>query len=434
MSDVGGTWAGTHQFAATGVVSATTVAEVQGVVRRAASSGGRVRALGTRHSFTDLADSSGTLVTVTGIAPDAVIDEATMTVTVGAGAAYGHLATWLESQGFALHNMGSLPHISVAGAVATGTHGSGVTNGSLATAVAGFEYVNASGEVATVARGNQDFEALVVGLGAYGILTRITLDIQPSFAMRQDVYTGLPWDTLLADVDAVVGAGYSVSLFTTWAEYSLEQVWVKSRLDATTLLVPADWLGATRLTGPTNLVGGDPAALTEQLGVEGRWLDRLPHFRLDNTPSNGDEIQTEYFVPLASAADALVAVQTHASAIAPHLLVTELRTVASDELWLSGAFERESLAIHFTWRNSPAQVQLVLPLIEDALEPFAARPHWGKLHLFDAADIERVTPMLGATRELFERLDPTGMFSNDHLERLGLRIPRVLSPIADTTP
>ncbi|WP_062209628.1 FAD-binding protein [Demequina oxidasica] len=434
MSDVGGTWAGTHQFVAAEVFVATTIVEAQEAVRRAASTGTRVRALGTRHSFTDLADSSGTLVTVTGIAPDPVIDEAAMTVTVGAGVAYGNLATWLESQGFALHNMGSLPHISVAGAVATGTHGSGVKNGSLATAVAALEYVDARGEVMSLARGDKDFEALVVGLGAYGIVTRITLDIQPSYAMRQDVYSGLPWETLLADVDAVVGAGYSVSLFTTWAELSLEQVWVKSRVDASTPLVPATWLGATRLTTPTNLVGGDPAALTEQLGAEGRWLDRLPHFRLENTPSNGDEIQTEYFVPLASAAEALAAVQTHASAIAPHLLVTELRTVAADELWLSGAFERETLAIHFTWRNSPAQVRMVLPLIEAALEPFAARPHWGKLHLFDGVDIERVTPMLGAAREVFERLDPTGMFSNDHLERLWLRVPRDDAPAADTTP
>lgn len=424
MGDAGTTWAGTYQFRARTLVQATSVDEVCSAVRQAGRSGTQVRALGTRHSFTDLADSTGTLVTVTGIAADPVIDEDAMTVAVGAGTAYGVLATWLEGHRFALHNMGSLPHISIAGAIATGTHGSGVTNGSLSTAVAALEYVDASARAARVERGDPAFNAMVVGLGAYGIVTRVTLDIQPSYAVRQDVYTGLSWDALLADVDSIVSAGYSVSLFTTWAEQTLEQVWVKSRIGTDVPLVPPDWLGAQRKVDPTVLVGGDPAALTEQLGTQGPWLERLPHFRLENTPSNGDEIQTEYFVPRAHAADALAAVRAHASAIAPHLLVTELRTVAADELWLSGAYQRDTLAIHFTWRNTPGQVRQVLPLIEAALEPFAARPHWGKLHLFDAAGIARVTPRLTATRALFDSLDPQGLFSNAHLERLGVRTPR----------
>lgn len=424
MSNAGSTWAGTHHFGAAALVEATSVQDVQAAVRRAAAAGGRIRALGTRHSFTDLADTSGTLVTVTAIAADPVINHADSTVTVGGGTSYGELAVWLEDQGFALHNMGSLPHISIAGAVATGTHGSGVTNGSLATAVAGLEYVDAHGELVSTTRGDANFDALVVGLGAFGIVTRVTLNIQPSYPMRQDIYTGLPWETLLADFDAVVGAAYSVSVFTTWDEPTLEQVWVKSRVVPDSPAVPDSWLGATRLTTGTNLVGGDPAALTEQLGTAGRWLDRLPHFRLENTPSNGDEIQTEYFVPRSQAAAAVAAVRAHASAIAPHLLVTELRTLAADQLWLSGAFERDALAIHFTWRNTPTQVRAILPLIEAALEPFGARPHWGKLHLFDAADIARVNPKLAEARDLFESLDPSGMFSNDHLERLGVRTPR----------
>jgi len=424
MHDAGSTWAGTHHFVASDLVEAKSVDEVRGAVRHAGAAGTRVRALGTRHSFTDLADTRDTLVTVTGIAPDPVLDQDAMTVTVGAGTSYGALARWLEARGYALHNLGSLPHISVAGAIATGTHGSGVANGSLATAVAALEYVDASARIVSVRRGDPDFAGLVVGLGAYGIVTRVTLDIQPSFAMRQDIFTGLGWDTLLGDVDGIVSAAYSVSVFTAWDEDTLEQVWIKSRLNAGDLAVPDDWQGATRLTTPTILVDGDPAALTEQLGTEGRWLDRLPHFRFDNTPSNGDEIQTEYFVARSNAADALAAVRTHASAIAPHLLVTELRTVARDELWLSGAYEREALGIHFTWRNTPTRVRALLPLIEAALAPFAARPHWGKLHLFDAEAIERVTPRLLDARELFERLDPTGMFSNDHLERLGVRAAR----------
>lgn len=423
MTKVGSTWAGTHAFGATGLVAATSLEDVCQAVGDARAAGARVRALGTRHSFTDLADSIGTLVTVTGVDPAPELDQAGATVTVGAGASYGLLATWLEARGYALHNMGSLPHISVAGAIATGTHGSGMAHGSLATAVTALEYVNASAEVVTVKQGDPTFDGLVVGLGAYGIVTRVTLAVQPSYAMRQDIYTGLTWDTLLADVDAIVGAAYSVSVFTTWDEPTLEQVWVKSRV-GTDAALPAAWDSAVRKTVPTVLVGGDPAALTEQLGTEGRWLERLPHFRLENTPSNGDEIQTEYFVDRAQAADALAAVRTHAAAIAPLLLVTELRTVARDRLWLSGAYERDTLAIHFTWRNLPDQVPAVLALIEAALEPFGARPHWGKAHLFDAERIARVTPRLDDARSLFDRLDPQAMFSNAHLERLGLRTPR----------
>jgi xylitol oxidase len=423
-TDVGTTWAGTHAFGAKNLVEAASVDEVRNAVRSAVKAGSQVRALGTRHSFTDIADSAGTLVTVTGLPPQPELDGDAMTVTVGGGTAYGVLASWLEDRGYALHNMGSLPHISVAGAIATGTHGSGVANGSLASAVAAIEYVDADAKLVTVSRGDADFNGMVVGLGAYGIVTRVTLDIQPSYLVRQDIYAGLPWDSLLEDVDGIVSAGYSVSLFTTWDEDTLEQVWVKSRIGDTTPLVPELWLGAHRLTQPTVLVGGDPAALTEQLGAQGPWLERLPHFRLDNTPSNGDEIQTEYFVDRQDAAGALAAVRALASAIAPLLLVTELRTVARDDLWLSGAFDRDTLAIHFTWRNSPAEVRKVLPAIEDALAPFGARPHWGKLHLFDAAAIARVTPRLDQARELFDRLDPARVFSNDHLERLGVRGPR----------
>lgn len=421
MADIGGTWAGTHQFGASGLIEAASVQEVQDAVAHVAREGGQVRALGTRHSFNDLADSAGTLVTVTGIDPDPVIDARAMTVTVGGGISYGTLAVWLEREGYALHNMGSLPHISVAGAIATGTHGSGVRNGSLASAVAALEYVDANAELVRVQRGDADFDAMVVALGAYGIVTRVTLDIQPSFAMRQDIYAGLPWDTLLADVDGVLGAAYSVSVFTTWDEPTAEQVWVKSRIGDALPPVPATWLGATRKAEPTVLVGGDPAALTEQLGTEGRWLDRLPHFRLENTPSNGDEIQTEYFVARAQAADALRAVRALAPQIAPHLLVTELRTVAADGLWLSGAFERDTLAIHFTWKKARAAVDAVLPAIEAALEPFEARPHWGKHHHFGREAIERVTPKLREARELFDRLDPEGSFTNAHLEQLGVR-------------
>lgn len=405
----GATWAGTHAFTAPELVEARSVEEVAAVVR----TGGPVRALGTRHSFSDLADTTGTLVTVTGIPADPVLDDERREVTVGAGTRYGVLATWLEERGWALHNLGSLPHISVGGAIATGTHGSGDRNGGLATAVRALEYVDAQGDLRRVALGDPDFPALVVGLGAFGIVVRVTLAVQPTYLVRQDVTPGLTWDELLSDPEAVTGSAYSVSVFTTWVGGVVGDVWRKA------LVAPGE-----RVDPPvveTRPLVGSTDNLTTQGGIPGPWLERLPHFRLDSTPSNGDEIQSEYFVARADAAGALSAVRELGAEIAPHLLVTELRTAAADDLWLSGAYERDTLAIHFTWRNEPAAVHALLPRIEAALAPFAPRPHWGKVHTLDAAEIRRTVPRLDDARRVFERLDPEGRFANDHLRRVGLR-------------
>lgn len=413
MATSGSTWAATHHFAAPRLVRAASAADVAVAV---AESTGPVRALGTRHSFHDIADTEGTLITLVDAPAQAVINGDL--VTVNAGTRYGELALWLQERGRALHNLGSLPHISVAGATQTGTHGSGVTNGSLSTAVRSFEWVDATGAIRVTQAGDAEFPALVVGLGAFGIITRITLATEPAYDMIQEIHNGIAWDALLADPDAILAAAYSVSVFARWGEPDLEQVWIKRRVDRD-LATASGWGGSLR-TEPTTLVDGDPADLTEQT-VVGPWLHRLPHFRLDGTPSNGDEIQTEYFVARSDAAAALAAVRELAASIDPLLYITELRTVAADHLWLSGAQGRATLAIHFTWRNLPQQVAAILPHIEAALAPFEARPHWGKWHHFDADRIAAVYPRLPEARAVFARLDPHARFSNAHLRRLGVR-------------
>jgi xylitol oxidase len=407
-------WSSTYTFTAREVITARSVDEV----RRVVAAGGRVRALGTRHSFHDLADNGATLVSVTGIAADPVLDEATRTVTVGAGTPYGVLAAWLQDRGWALHNLGSLPHISIGGAIATGTHGSGAANQVLSGAVAGLEYVAADGEVHRAGRGDPGFEGMAVGLGAFGIITRVTLDVQPSYLIRQDAYAHLPWDRVLGDLEAIMSAAYSVSLFTDWGGEAIGSAWVKRRMSGGR--VPFDFFGARLDLGPARLADAPLDNLTV-LGSVGPWSERLPHFRLDSTPSNGDEIQTEYFVDRRQGAAALEAVRRHAGVITPVLLVSELRATAADDLWLSGSYGRETLAIHFTWRNLPDQVDAVLPVIEEALAPFGARPHWGKVSHVD--QLQSLYPRLSDARELFERLDPDGRFSNPRLERLGVRAP-----------
>jgi xylitol oxidase len=392
-------WAGTHVYTAPNIVAASTVDEV----KRAIAAGGKVHALGTRHSFTDLPDTTGTLLDLAGLTGGFALDTTASTVEVAAGTRYGELALWLDERGYALHNLGSLPHISVAGATATGTHGSGNANGVLTSAVRGIRYVGADGAVREVRQGEPCFDALAVGVGAFGVVVSLTLAVQPSYRARQDVYQDVTWDAALDRFDEITGAGYSVSVFTRWEPDLLGDVWVKTRLDADDDPVPDALLDGSRV------VDANP------------WMERLPHFRLDGKPSFGDEIQSEYFVPRSDAPAALRAVRELAPSIQPVLFVSELRTAASDDLWLSGAYQRDFLAIHFTWHNDDAGVRAVLPLVEQALAPFGARPHWGKLHLFDAAAIARVHPRVADARAVFDRLDPERRFANAHLERVGVR-------------
>ena len=422
------TWAGTYTFTAPRIVEVASVDEVQRLVADAAGAGDKVRALGTRHSFNGIADTTGTLVSILALDPDPVIDEAAGTVTVGSGIRYGALANWLEQYGWALHNTGSLPHISVGGATATGTHGSGNALGVLSTAVRGLEYVAPDGSLVTVRRGDPDFEGMVVGLGAFGIVVRTTLAIEPSFRMRQDAFHGLPWDVVLGDLEAVTGAAYSVSLFTDWLGDLVQLAVRKTRLESDDspvggIPVPEVWNGAIRQPA-FSIFGDDDENTTTGDGTPGPWNERLPHFRFDRSPSAGDEIQTEYFVDRGQGAEALSAVRALGERIAPHLQITELRTAAADQLWLSGSYQRPTLAIHFTWKNDPEAVRALLPDIEAALAPFDARPHWGKVNTVDAATLAHVHPRLADARALFERLDPAGVFSNGYLEQRGVRTAR----------
>jgi xylitol oxidase len=415
-------WAGNLTFNTDRVVTPRTVDEVQLLVADAGP--GSLRSLGTRHSFSPVADTTGVLLASAGFADvgDIRIADDRASVSTPSGLRYGELARALEADGLALANLASLPHISVAGAVATGTHGSGVRNGSLATAVRSIEFVDGTGEIVTLRRGEPDFAGAVVALGALGFVTRLELDVEPTFAVAQTVYRELQLVAVLDSFDELTALGYSVSLFTTWNDPdTIDQLWLKRRVDRDAE-APGRVLGA--LPSPTAMhpiAGVDPVHCTEQLGVPGPWLDRLPHFRLEFTPSNGDELQTEYLVPRATALDALRAVRSLASRIRPLLQVTEVREVAADELWLSGAYASDVVALHFTWRPDQRAVDALLPELEHRLLPLGARPHWGKRFAADAAALEPLYPRLADFRALARRHDPRGVFVNDYLRaKLGL--------------
>jgi len=404
-------WAGTHEFAASVVHNPTTIEDAQAIVARTE----RIRPLGTRHSFNDIADGVE-LLSLVGVAPELSIDGSTVTVT--GGTKYAVVASWLQERGLALHNMGSLPHISIAGATSTATHGSGTTLGNLSTGIRALEFITPSGELQTISQGDPDFAGAAVALGALGPISRVTLAVEPAYLVRQDTYRALSWDALLSDVGAIFHAGYSVSIFTDWVS-DVSDLWVKTRMDAGTSVLD-DLYGALRETSQRNVLDGVDN-MTVQGGVPGPWSERLPHFRIDATPSNGDEIQTEYLVAMEDAAEALVAVRALGDQIAPALLISELRTVAGDELWLSTAYGRDSLCIHFTWKNLPTEVNAVIPHIEAALAPFAARPHWGKVNGIDLATIESLYERLPEFRALAGRRDPERKFGNEYVRsRLGV--------------
>lgn len=405
---VGTNWSGHHEFRASILHRPRSVEELQDVVSRAP----RIRALGSRHSFSDIADSAE-LVSLEHLPPAIRIDGESETVSLSGGVRYGDLAPVLQASGWALRNLASLPHISVAGSIATGTHGSGDRNGTLSRAVAGLDYVLADGSLHSISPVDPDFDGAVVALGALGVLYRVTLDLEPTFDVRQDVYEGLTWTALLDNLDAITTRAYSVSVFTDWSGEDVGRVWLKSVIGERK--PPQSLYGATPVLAQRHPLAEMPAEnTTPQAGVPGPWLDRLPHFRLEFTPSNGDELQSEYLVPRRHSVDALLAVRALAERITPHVHVSELRTMAADSLWLSGAYETEALGIHFTWKNEPEHVLPLLPVIEEALAPFDARPHWGKLF----NDVRRgLYPRLTDFVDLADRLDPSGKFRNDFLNR-----------------
>jgi xylitol oxidase len=410
-------WAGNHHYPTDTLHRPASLEEVQELVARAPS----VHALGSRHSFSAVADAAE-LVSLApgpdgGMAADVVVDRDAGTVTCSGGLTYGQLAGPLEEAGLALHNLASLPHISVAGAVATATHGSGVGNGNLATAVAAVELVTSTGEVLRLARGDADFDGVVVGLGALGVVTRITLDVQPAYEVRQRVFDGLPERAFLDHFAEVLSCGYSVSVFTRFDPAErLDMVWVKSRTDG-----PAspegDLFGAREATAPRHPIADlDATAATGQLGVPGPWAARLPHFRMEFTPSNGDELQSEYLVPAGAGPAAWEAVRGLAPRLRPLLQVCEIRTVAADRLWLSTAEGRDSVAFHFTWRPDQDAVEEVLAELEAALAPFDPRPHWGKVFRAGAAELAPRYPRHADFAALAARLDPRGAFRTPWLE------------------
>jgi xylitol oxidase len=408
-------WAGNLEYSTGNVVYPESVEQAQAFVVKA----DKIRALGSQHCFNRIADSPHQLISTKNLNKVVALDTAKKTVTVEAGIRYGTLGEYLQGRGYGLHNLASLPHISVAGSIATATHGSGVKNGNLATAVSGIELVTAAGEVVTLSKekdGDQ-FLGAVVGLGGLGVVTKVTLDVQPSYLVRQHVYENLPFGELEKNFEAIMSSGYSVSLFTNWQKNNVSEVWVKNLVVEGLATIKSELYGATpakRNLHPIVELASENC--TEQMGAPGPWHERLPHFRMNFTPSSGKELQSEYFVPFSNAFAALKAINGLGDKWIQDLFISEVRTIAADDLWMSPCYKRPSVAIHFTWKQNTDSVMKLIPVVEEQLAPFGARPHWGKLFTIPAAQLRSRYERYADFQQLLRLYDPKGKFRNEFLD------------------
>jgi xylitol oxidase len=409
-------WAGNLEYSTSTLYEPADAEALAAVVKQHP----KLKVLGTRHCFNTIADSKDCFVSLKQMSKLRSIDANAKTVTLEAGMNYGQLCPQLQEQGFALHNLASLPHISVAGACTTATHGSGMNNGNLATAVRALEFVKADGSIAVLQKDKdgEQFNAAVVGLGAIGVITAVTLDLQPSYLVLQHVFEHLPVDELYKNFEAIMSAGYSVSLFTDWQTNTVNEVWVKSKAGAVTVNPGADFYGAKAATRNLHPIASSPAEnCTEQLGVPGNWYERLPHFKMGFTPSSGVELQSEFFVPREHAVKAIQAVAKLGAITGPHLFISEIRSIAADHFWMSSCYQTPSIALHFTWKQEWEAVKKILPVLEQTLAPYHAKPHWGKLFTMSPAHLASLYPKLPAFKKMVREYDPKGKFRNAFLDR-----------------
>jgi xylitol oxidase len=366
-------WAGNLEYSASNVFYPKTVEQVQDVVRKC----DKLKALGSQHSFSKIADSKHNQVSLRDLNKIISLDKIARTVTVEAGVRYGELAPYLHQNGFALPNLASLPHISIAGACATATHGSGVKNGNLSTSVSAIELVNAAGDAVTLSKtkNGDEFYGAVVGLGALGVITKVTLDVEPTFNMKQVVYRNLPMSELKKNFDEIQSRGYSVSLFTDWKNKNINEVWIKSRVETGNITTAdLELYGAKLATKNMHPVEDQSAeTVTDQLGIPGPWYERMPHFKMGFKPSTGKELQSEFFVPIEHAYEAMMAIEELHDKITPHLFISEIRTVNADNYWMSPCFKKTCVAFHTTWKQEDTVMELI-PMVEEKLAPFNPVP------------------------------------------------------------
>ncbi len=407
-------WAGNLSFSSKEFIEIDSVKKLQTIVSNARG----IKVLASGHSFSDIADTKDTLISIKNLSFEIGIDSNKREALVPAGMQYSDVSRYLEKHGWAVSNMASLGEVTIAGAILTGTHGSGSSNGILSTAVIGFEMVLESGSILTTDRENSsDFPGFIVSLGALGVFTKYKLKIVPSFSIRQVVYENINIESIANNFDLVFDRAYSVSFFSNWAQNSTGQIWMKFLDDSKPFNISSDWIDGNLAKVKQHPVKiNDASPCTDQLATSGKWLDRLPHFKLNSSPVSGDEVQTEYLVDRRYVKQYISELAEIGDEIASKVYTTEIRTIKADDLWLSGAYERETVGFHFTWRKSDSLVNF-LPKIESILGKHDGRPHWGKLFDVPKDKLPSRYPKFSDFEVLLQKYDPNKKFRNNFINK-----------------
>jgi len=407
-------WAGNLTFSGKEYIEVDSISRLQSVVSKASG----VKVLGTGHSFSDIADTTQTQISIKNLSNEIEIDSIKKVALVPAGMQYADVCRYLEKRGWALFNTASLGEITVAGAILTGTHGSGSYNPILSDCVEGIEMVLASGEIFNLLReDSKEFSGFVVSLGALGVFTKLKLKIVESFSIKQFIYENIGMQSIAENFEAIFDKAYSVSYFSNWEKNTTGQIWMKFLDDNNLAELPSVWLGGNIANANQHPVKtNDPSPCTDQMGVSGKWLYRLPHFKLDCSPASGDEVQTEYLVNRTYVREYIAGLSNIGDEIAARVYATEIRTIKSDDLWLSGAHGRQTVGFHFTWKKSDS-LHKFLPKVEEILGEHDGRPHWGKLFSTPRENLMGRYPKYSHFEELLKKYDPDKKFRNSFINR-----------------
>jgi L-gulono-1,4-lactone dehydrogenase len=424
-------WAHTETAQPARIARPATTDDVASTVREAAEAGLRVKAVGTGHSFSGIAVTDGALIDLACLSGITQADVDTGLVTVLAGTPLHRLSCLLDDLGLALPNLGDVDRQTVAGAISTGTHGTGRRHRGLASQVHALELVLADGTVATCSADDRAdlFAAARVGLGALGVLTKVTLQCVPAFLLHADERP-MPLPQVLDDLDHFVDANDHFEFY--WFPHTTRAL--TKRNNRVHAGAPARPLGRLRAWFDDELLSNDVFDMTNRAvsafprltpaanavvtrALTARTYTDRSH-RVFVSPRRVVFREMEYAVPRASVRDLLLAVQRWIDTSGEQIsFPMEVRFAAADDVWLSTAYGRETayLAVHQFHRRP---YQRYFRAVEKIAADHDGRPHWGKLHWLDAETLRARYPRLADFTRVRERFDPTGTFANAYLDRV----------------
>ena len=428
-------WSGLETAFPSRVEEPADVAAVVSAVERARSELSTVKMAGTGHSFTAIAAPESTLLTPGGFSGIVAVDRDAGTVTALAGTPLKVLNAGLEGLGLGLHNMGDIAEQTLAGAISTGTHGTGGVAAGLSAQVAGLELVTGTGELRRATPGeNADVLDLArLGLGALGILTTVTFRVEPLFLLEADERP-MSWDEALDSFDEMVAGSHHVDLY--WFPHT-DRVLAKRnhRLDADLAedeplprwrgWLDDDLLANTVFGAACAAANRVPAVIPRLNGLLARGLTARRYSDVAHRvfTARRDVVfrEMEYAVPREAGLSALREAR-HAIEAADWRIgfPVEVRVATADDIPLSTAFGRDTmyLAFHTHHRSDWRDHAAYFAGMEAIMRAHDGRPHWGKVHTRTAADLEPLYPRFGEFLEMRDRLDPDRVFANDYLRRV----------------